>query len=326
MNNNSIIPIIYKKAPKMGYKHDYDKAMTRLINILKKLYDGESLSVTELAEEFNTSTRTIQRDFNEKLISFPIIKDGKRWKMQDGFALEKLASVEDQLVLDMLEKLSENMGNIFSSKAKHLLSKIKNKDISPIYAKLDIEDIGENIHDINIIEKAIIDKSILTCKYHIENKTYDIEVKPLKIANFDGFWYLVAFDSRNDKLKKYHIKSMSNIMILDKYFTRSKKLDGVLENAINIWFNIEKKPFEIVLHVDGEIAKYFQRKPISKSQIISSINLQDGSVELSLKVTHALEIIPTILKWLPYIKVIEPDWLRENVIVRVKEYLNEIKK
>jgi len=35
----------------MGYKHDYDKAMTRLVNILKKLYDRESLSVTELAKE-----------------------------------------------------------------------------------------------------------------------------------------------------------------------------------------------------------------------------------------------------------------------------------
>jgi len=308
----------------MGYKHDYDKTMTRLVNILKKLYDGETLSVTELAEEFNTSTRTIQRDFNEKLISFPIEKSGKRWKMQDGFAVEKLASVEDQLILDMLEKISFNLGSSFASRAKKLLSTIKNKDISPIYAKLDIEDIGSKIKDINIIEKAIDEKSILTCKYHIDKKVYDIGLKPLKIANFDGFWYLIALDSRNNTLKKYHIKSMTNLIITDKTFTRSKQLDNSLENAINIWFNIENEPFEVRLHVNSEIAKYFQRKPISKSQTIASINSDDGSIELSLKITHEMEIIPTILRWIPNINVLEPEWLKDVVISRVQEYLKEI--
>jgi len=309
----------------MGYKHDYDKALYRLTTILKKLYEGKSLSVTELADEFGTSTRTIQRDFNEKLIQFPIIKDGKKWKMQDGFHIEKLKSVEDQLVLDMLEKLSENLGQNFSQRAKHLLSKIKNPDISPIYTNLNIEEIGSNIENMNLIEKAILGKFILTCKYHIDTKSYNIGVKPLKIANFEGFWYLVAMDSRNNVLKKYHIKSITNIKILEKNFTRSKNLDESLENAINIWFNIENKPFEVVLKVDGSIAKYFRRKPISKSQVTSSINSDDGSMELSLKITHVMEIIPTILHWLPHIKVIAPEFLKEEIIQSVEEYLNDIK-
>lgn len=309
----------------MGYSHDYDKALTRLVVILQRLYEGESLSVTDLAEEFGTSTRTIQRDFNQKLIQFPIEKDGKKWKMQEGFHIEKLKSLEDQLVLDMLEKLSENIGNNFSIKAKRILSKIKNPDISHIYAKLDIEDIGDKIVDINVLEKAISNKSIIKCKYHIVNRTYDIGIKPLKIANFDGFWYLVALDSRNYKLKKYHIKSLSNIQITNENFTRTKKLDESLENAINIWFNVDKEPINVVLHVDGEIAKYFQRKPITKSQTISSVNSEDGSIELNLKITHSMEIIPTILHWLPHIEVIEPEWLKDKIIDTVEKYLAKTK-
>jgi predicted DNA-binding transcriptional regulator YafY len=309
----------------MGYKHDYDKAMTRLVAILKKLYDGESLSVTELAEEFNTSTRTIQRDFNEKLISFPIVKDGKKWKMQEGFHLEKIASVEDQLVLDMLEKVSENLGSKFHGKAKHLLSKIKNKDLSPIYASLDIEKIDDFLSEINLIEQAILNKAILTCKYKLHSKSYDIGVKPLKIANFDGFWYLIALDSRNNELKKYHIKSMSNIQVLQKYFTRSKKLDDALENAINIWFTLEREAFEVVLRMDDNTGKYFQRKPICKSQRLLSVNEEDESMEFSLKVTHEMEIIPTIMQWIPYIKVVEPLWLNENIKKRVQVYINNEK-
>ena len=45
----------------MAYKHDYDKALTRLRVTLQRLNDGEALGVKELAEEFNVSTRTIQR-------------------------------------------------------------------------------------------------------------------------------------------------------------------------------------------------------------------------------------------------------------------------
>ena len=44
----------------MAYKHDYDKILTRITKILYKLNDGDELSVKDLAEEFNTSTRTIQ--------------------------------------------------------------------------------------------------------------------------------------------------------------------------------------------------------------------------------------------------------------------------
>lgn len=307
----------------MGYKHDYDKAMTRLVSILKKLYDGESLSVTELAEEFNTSTRTIQRDFNEKLISFPIVKDGKKWKMQDGFHLEKIASLEDQLVLDMLEKVSAGLGTKFHGKAKHLLSKIKNKDLSPIYANLNIEKIDDFLSEINLIEQAILNKAILTCKYRLHSKSYDIGIKPLKIANFDGFWYLIALDSRNNELKKYHIKSMSNIQVLKKYFTRSKKLNEALENAINIWFTYGGDSYEVILYMNNNTGKYFQRKPICKSQRLLSVNEKDESMEFSLKVTHEMEIIPTIMQWIPYIKVKEPLWIKEMVFNKIQEYLED---
>ena len=305
----------------MGYRHDYDKAMTRLVAILKKLYDGESLSVTQLAEEFNTSTRTIQRDFNERLISFPIVKDGKKWKMQDGFRLEKAVSFEDRLVLDMLEKFSEGLGGKFHTRAKHLLSKIKNKSLNSIYANLDLENIDDFLNEINLIEQAIANKAILTCKYKLRAKSYDIGVKPLKIANFDGFWYLIALDSRNNKMKKYHIKSMSNIKVLQKYFTRSKKLDEALENAVNIWFTLENEPFEVILHVSNDIGKYFQRKPICKSQRLLCVNNDDKSMQFSLKVTHEMEIIPTIMQWIPYVKVIKPFWLKDKVLKRVQEYL-----
>ena len=95
----------------MAYKHDYDKILTRLTSILSKLNEGESLSVKELSGEFNVSTKTIQRDFNERLISFPIYQENKKWKMGDGFKLEKTTTIEDAIVLDIIDHKFANINN-----------------------------------------------------------------------------------------------------------------------------------------------------------------------------------------------------------------------
>ncbi|EAJ8010373.1 HTH domain-containing protein [Campylobacter jejuni] len=59
---------------------EYDKLSIRLVQILSKFNNGESLSAQELAQEFNVDTRTIQRDLNERLAFMPIKK-----KMEDMF-------------------------------------------------------------------------------------------------------------------------------------------------------------------------------------------------------------------------------------------------
>ncbi len=51
----------------MAYKHDYDKILTRLVNILSHLNSGEALSITELSKEFAVSTRTLKSLSNKIL-------------------------------------------------------------------------------------------------------------------------------------------------------------------------------------------------------------------------------------------------------------------
>ena len=245
----------------MAYKHDYDKILTRLTTILSRLNDGEALSVKELAEEFNTSERTIQRDFNERLVSFPIYQEKKKWKMQDGFRVEKTKSLEDEIVLDIIEKITEGIGGQFSTKAHKLLSKIKNEDFNPIYTKLNIEDISDKFEILQTLENAIQEKKELTITYDEQkNGGFTITIQPLKVVNYEGFWYLVALDE--DILKKYYLKNISNPQIQESHFKTTQKLDTLLENSISVWFQKDVEPFEVLLYADKTIAKYFKRRPL----------------------------------------------------------------
>ena len=302
----------------MPYKHDYDKILTRLTIILSRLNDGEALSVKELAKEFNVSERTIQRDFNERLISFPIYQEKKRWKMHDGYKLEKSKSLEDELVLDIIEKITESIGGNFFFKAQKLLSKIKNEDFNPIYAKLNIEDISDKFNDIQIIEKAIKEKRVLKCNYNDEqHPIYTTTIKPLKIVNFDGFWYLLAL--REDTLKKYYLKNISNPAMMDDTFKTDNKIQELLNNSISIWFQEDVESFEVKLYADKLATKYFKRRTLP-TQKINSLN-SDGTMEFTISITHEMEIIPIIKYWIPHLFVLEPKWIREMVDEDVGEYV-----
>ena len=303
----------------MAYKHDYDKILTRLTFILSRLNDGEALSVKELAVEFNTSDRTIQRDFNERLVSFPIYQENKKWKMQDGFRVEKTKSLEDELVLDIIEKITEGIGGKFASKAHHLLSKIKNEDFNPIYTKLNIEDITDKFSEIQVIESAIKEKTEIECSYDDErHDIYKTTIQPLKIANYEGFWYLIAL--REDTLKKYYLKNISNVKATQTKFITDTKLENMLDNSISIWFQKDVEPFEVKIYANNIATKYFQRRPLP-TQSIETLG-QDGTMEFVVKITHEMEILPIIKYWLPHMRVIEPQWVQDMIDEDLEGYLN----
>ena len=302
----------------MAYKHDYDKILTRLTLILARLNDGETLSVKELAEEFNVSTRTLQRDFNERLSAFPVYQDKRRWKMQDEFRVEKTKSIQEELVLDIIEKMTESIGGKFATTSHKLLSKIRNDDFNPIYTKLNIEDISDRFDDIQLIEKAIKNKTELECSYKNDREgVFRTTVQPLKIVNYEGFWYLVAL--RDNRVQKYYIKTLSNIQNTSTAFTMEENIGELLENSINIWFKSGIEPFEVKIYADEVATKYFKRRALP-TQSIETLR-EDGTMEFTVTITDEMEIIPIIKYWLPHLRVLEPLWINEMIDEDLKKFI-----
>lgn len=302
----------------MAYKHDYDKTLFRLYTILSRLNDGEALSVKALAEEFNVSERTIQRDFNERLVPlYPIYQEKRLWRMKKGFKLEKQNTSEDDLVLGILDKLVEGMGTTFSSKAKKLLSKIHNATDNPIYAKSSMEDISTHLEEIESIKRAIEQTNIITCIYTKDRTAPKKRIlKPLKIVTYEGFWYLVALNE-NDEIRKYYLRNITNIKQTEEVFKSNVEINKLLEKSISIWFT-DKEPFQVILKADIEIAKYFKRKPLP-TQVIEELG--DGAIVITLEVTNAMEVIQLIKCRLPHLKVIEPLWIKDEIEKEIRDFL-----
>ncbi|MGB5793800.1 WYL domain-containing protein, partial [Poseidonibacter sp.] len=118
---------------------------------------------------------------------------------------------------------------------------------------------------------------------------------------------------------RYYLQNIFDINILEDKFKKSKKIEQLINNAINIWFD-EKNSFEIELLIDKSIKKYFMRKPISASQRFKELD-EDGNMIITLDITNEKEIIPIVKYWLPNIRVLKPDVLNEKIKKEVKKFL-----
>ncbi len=301
----------------MAYKHDYDRTLFRLTNIIAKLYNGAKLTNSELAQEFNVSTKTIQRDFVKLVALYPIYKDGRKWSLQKEYNFDEKLSLEDDITIKLLSNVSKSFDKSFSQRADKLLQRVNENINSPIYTKIELEDISNKLSEIKDIETAINSSQTIILTYLKDEHYFEVELEPYKIVNFEGFWYLVG--KNRGVLKKYYLQNVFDIELLDKKYRVSKKALKSIENALNIWFS-EDTNISIKLLIDKSIMKYFQRKPISQTQRFIDLD-NDGNMIVSIDISNENEIIPIVKYWLPNIKIIEPIELNEKIKKEIEKFL-----
>jgi len=301
----------------LANRQNYDKILTRFTQILRRLYEGEVLSVSELAEEFNVSNKTIQRDFNERLYHFPIEKIGRKWRMSEGCSIVKERSIQEKQVIEVLENIANGISDSFGANAKNLFSKIQNPTDNSMYSKTIIEDITDDVELLFKIEDAIRNRYQIS--FYFKDKLRQVD--PYKIVSFDGFWYLYAYEILSDKIKTYYFNDIGGVDVSDRVFIPQDNIVDVLKNSLNAWFEPNATPFKVCLHVKSEIAKYFYRRPLCATQVISK-EYKDGSIDIELFATSETEILLEIKKWMPNLIVKSPKSLAKASSNVATEFIN----
>jgi len=287
--------------------------------ILDRLQNGETLSITLLAKEWDINTKTVQRDF-EKLMegNYGIVRaeDGKRFVLSQKRPTSKSA----ETAIKMLDSLSSDIGGEFYTKVQSALHKLQKYIESPFYTRIDVENISDKLDLIEDLEYAISKQRTVTFKYKKwydpDNiKTYE-NVKPYKIIIFDGFWYLLT--QYKDYYIKFYLKEIRDLQILDKTYIPDEQVLERMDKVLDIWFDPKAEPFDVTLLLDSDAIVYFERKPI-KGQYLKKNS--DHTAELTVSITHKNEIFSILKKWLPQIKIIEPYALQEEFEEMLKKYL-----
>ena len=301
-------------------------SQSRILDLYFLLKKGTKISSKDLATRYETTTRNITRDIqkiNELISPAKIVsnRSTKLWHIEDD-TQSILLDKDEQFILNILDKACVEQGEDFHKKSLNLFEKFKDSLHNTIYNNIDSEDISTIKEDLVKVENAIYKK--LKIKLHYLNK--DRIVDPLKLANFEGYWYLVLNDNTNNRIKTFYFKDISSIQILNEiYIFNDDKTIHKLHNAVNAYFTTDVKPYEIELFISKEKAHIFKRKPISKSQRMLK-EYDDGSFEFSIIITHDMEIIPKIQQFMPHLKVIDKDKNSKRIINDILKHIDTFKK
>lgn len=292
---------------------DKDTFGNRLIQILKKLNQGEKLDPKQLASEFGVSLRAIQHDLNERFGFLKLEKVDGRYHMPSTH-LGKL-SLRD---VSRFASLAGVRG-LFPSLSDEFLREIFDARIqSALLVKGQVyEDLGGKEVLFRQLEEAILECRDITYTYQKDDgiKTYT-NVEPYKLVNQDGIWYLAGKDG--DKLKAFTLVKIDRLQVADSTFVPDPSVTKTLTEEDGIWLN--EKKLEVVLKITGPAASYFRRRKLVANQVVEK-ELEDGGMIVSTKVAHVNQILPTVRQWIPNIRIISPEGLQAEMESEIRSYL-----
>lgn len=300
-------------------KKDYDKILTRITGILSKLANNEKPTILELAQEYNVSTKTIQRDIFQRLIGFPIITEGGKVMFTAGYSIKDgKFSVEELSTLTLSLALIKDAGKDFERSSKELLSRLVAQKLheQPYYIKPDsYEYIDTDSAIANKIENAIVGS------YEMQIRTKNDDtflVHPLKIVNMSGIWYLFCKISNSGSFKSFIFSSIKDAKNTGNIFSPVKKLDNILAMMSSEHYRPENI-FLVKVKIAHEVSHYFRLKKHLPSQKI--ISEEDGCIIISFEASHTEDVDNLIKAWLPHIAVLEPEWLKDKILKELTEYI-----
>lgn len=281
----------------------------RLARILIHLYQGAVLTKEQLAEEFNVTTRTIYRDLGRL-----------------GPILDVNPNGSYRLATQYKGKLSPNDLQQFASIAgvKNLFP---NNDPRFLLALLDTMTGGSYLvkgmhYEDNIDSKELmskIDSSISShheCQFEYNQRTRI--VKPYKIINSKGIWYLAGIEG-ND-LKSFNISKIDNFKKLEKEFIPEDSIVEQVQKEDGIWFSQDKT--EVILNVSKHASYYFSRRILFPHQEIIK-NLDDGGLLISCKVGTHKQLFPLVQYWMPHVSIVNPTSWHHQLLANIKSYMDK---
>lgn len=291
----------------------HDTIATRIVLILQRLNSGERLSLVELAKEFNVSIRTLQRDFNERLSFLPIDVDNGYYSLP-SYCLGSLTFSDARELL-----LSVGADGLYPKLTNNFLVDLLNKNLNN---SLSVE--GYSYENIALKEKEFFLINLAIIKSHqlsLEYKAKKRLLKPYKLLNTQGIWYLIA--DEDGTLKNFSFTKIEKLKLLtESSFTKEKRFIEQIESKNTTW--VTNSQIELILEIDSSVIEYFTRRELLKNYKV--LKTTQEYTRISATASYEQEILSLVQYWIPHIVIIKPQYLQEKMLEVLDGYILKINK
>jgi predicted DNA-binding transcriptional regulator YafY len=317
-------------------------------NLLKTLQTrGEGIPLRQLAEEFEVSERTIQRDF-EMLqdLGFPVEHQedeyGKRywWMPHDFFRTGPLVlSLTEAVSLHLAERMFGSLeGTHLAEGWQTALEKIRSivpQKALEHFAELDgiihvrrtgTTDYGPHAEVVRTLVDAVLGERTVEITYRSlwRGDEYTTRVDPYGLVLYDGDLFLVGRSHRADASRIFKVPRVRQAVVCSERFQRPDGfcLEEQFHNSFGI-FQATGKPTEIVVKFTGAVAGLVEERVWHESQKLAWMEGEETLFEQApdepetLLATFRLAELLEFKRWIKglgeHAEILKPEWVRAEL-------------
>lgn len=307
----------------------YKPQHTRLLFIDRKIREKRFPNRNSLAEEWETSSKTIQRDL-----------DYMRYELDAPLAYSPqhrgFFYTEEQYQLPALEIKESDLFAIYL--ADKLLRQYEG---TPIYDSLcsvfrKIEDsLPEKVASRPSNDQSLftvfppfstaimptVFETVLDCLRTSTRMEIDYQrpgeasvqrqIDPYHGVRFEGDWYVVGYCHLRDKIRTFSLARIGTAKKRTERFSMPEDFDFRRLSASQFGIHWGKNEIEVKIRFARPAAAFIRERIWHPSQTI--VDYPDGSLLLSLTVNHLLELKRWILSWGEQAQVLQPPVLIEEI-------------
>lgn len=291
----------------------------RLLGILTILLQREKVTAPELAERFEVSRRTIQRDINDICMAgIPLITwqgGGGGISIAEGFKLDKSV-----LTVDELSNIIAGLGSISSvtdsAKVERLIAKLspKKEGIVSIRDSILI-DLSSHYKTslsgkINRIKSAINENKLVSFQYYSPKGLETRQVEPYFITFKWSSWYLFGYCLKKSDYRLFKLNRLWELTVWDQTF-EPREIPAEELNIGDFFSDTHK----VTLLFDKSVEYLL----VDEYGPESYTETDNGKLQMTVGYTNRDFMIKWILGFGEKAKVIEPDELAAEVGEIVKK-------
>lgn len=299
----------------------------RLLGITVFLLNHEKVSANILAERFEVSKRTIQRDIEDlNKAGIPVLSiygTNGGYEILNTFKMERQTACDNDysLILTALKGLSTAYDNPKIESVLEKIISVNGNNVSQQNIFLDFGVLHEsaNINGLlKLLDSAVSGKKMVSFNYtNSDGTTRNHEVEPIALTYKWYSWYLFAFSNYKKDYRLYKLVRMANTRVTNHAFLQKHDSADILLKKHDKKDN--RKYINVRLHCKAEI----------KMQVIEYLNgeivkeYENGDFVLNLHLPENEHFwFGTILALGRKAMVLEPEKLKKQLCEKAKEILD----
>lgn len=293
----------------------------RLIGILSVLLQEEKMTAPELADKFEVSRRTINRDIEDLCkAGIPITTtqgSGGGIRIMDGYRMDRtlLTSKDMQMILAGLRSLDSVSGSHYYGQ---LMEKIKAGSSDFVSGRDSILiDLSSWYKDtlapkIELIQNAVEERNLLTFQYYAPKGNSKRSIEPYYLVFKWSSWYVWGWCTEKKDFRLFKLNRMDAVL---------KECVTFMPREVPMPNLSDEKIFPGGIKVKALFTGDSQWRLVEEFGIHCFTENEDGTLLFTADYTEKENLLSWLLTFGDKVKVLEPVWVQEELICIAKKII-----